>query len=192
MDDKQQASFSQNQPQQSLPSVVATGVQVAQDSLQDAVSQQQPIPDEQASFLVQQVPVVPSGQKEVGPVTYPGAESLPQPEVIEDVHSGESNQQEALVQVSEQEPHLAPEVAEAGVEVQQTHPQLTEVEQQVGVTYAAEATPVPTQPSGMVQLPMTQQEAEAVLKTKKSVRDSIRWLAALIIKQLKVSENKPI
>lgn len=89
------------------------------------------------------------------------------------------------LQPSDQEPVLHEEVAEVGVEVVSEKPQITKEHHQIGIHHAKESTPVSTEPSGMVQLPMDPQQAIAVHQKNKNVNDSVVWLAALIIKHLK-------
>lgn len=127
--------------------------------------------DSSAVQTVQPQPVVPVGQpnKEFGPVA------------TSDV-----------LKPTETAPVISPEVAEHGVEVvksTETVP-LTLEDQKHGVTHAKETMPVHTEPKGMVTLPLTQQQAVATLKTTKSVKESIAWLAVLVLKQLKRMHEK--
>lgn len=125
--------------------------------------QQQPVP-----------PVPVSGiQKElqVGPISQPTTETLIKP--------------------TETEPVLSPEVSEAGVEAHDYETiHLTEEQKKAGILPAKEATPMPTEPSGMVHLPMDPKKAHIVLKTHKKIADSIVWLALLVLKQVKMMHQK--
>lgn len=129
---------------------------------------QQP-PQQQA---VQPMPV--SGiQKElqVGPISQPTTETLIKP--------------------TETEPMLTPEVSEIGVEAHDHETiRLTEEQKKAGILPAKEATPVPTEPSGMVHLPMAPQQAHIILQTHKKISDSIVWLALLVLKQVKMMHQK--
>lgn len=80
---------------------------------------------------------------------------------------------------SETTPTIDKEVVEAGVtEVKQT-PVLTNDHFSVGIKHSAEATPVQTEPTGIVKLPM--EEKEANLAAKGSIGDSKTWWANLIV-----------
>lgn len=92
-----------------------------------------------------------------------------------------------VLQPSEPEPTLHPEVQEAGVEAVSDVPDLTLEDQKAGLAPAKESVPVPTAPTGAVTLP-TQQQAEAVLK-KNKVTDSIAWMATLVLRVLKQKEQ---
>lgn len=91
-----------------------------------------------------------------------------------------------VVMPTEVEPVISPEVKEAGVEAVpnkyqiQIKPEL----KNVGVTAVKTAVPVPTAPSGSIQLPMTEEEARKNIKTH-PVFDSARWLSTQILEQLK-------
>ncbi len=89
------------------------------------------------------------------------------------------------LQPSEQEPTLPKEVAEVGVEVVPEKPSINIEHHKVGVHHAKESTPVITEPSGMVQLPMDPKQAIQVHQKNKNVNDSVVWLAELIVKHLK-------
>ncbi|MFH1186599.1 MAG: hypothetical protein V1697_00305 [Candidatus Levyibacteriota bacterium] len=96
---------------------------------------------------------------------------------------------EPLVLSSEKEPELHPEVKTAGVEIVSEAPKLTKEDAEAGITYAKEATPVETEPSGKVQLPMTEQKAEETLKMHKKIAESIRWLALSVLRQIKMMKG---
>lgn len=68
------------------------------------------------------------------------------------------------IQASDREPILHPEVAASGVEVVKDKPELTEEHDKIGVKAAAESTPVSTEPSGKVQIPMSEEEVKAAIK----------------------------
>lgn len=99
---------------------------------------------------------------------------------------------EQIMQPTEKAPELYPEVAEVGVEHVVQMPALTPSQQQAGVAFAKESIPHPTSPSGMVQLPMTTEQAQQVVKTHKTVTDSIYWLATLVLMQVKRMHEKVI
>ncbi len=107
---------------------------------------------------------VSSGLKEAEPVVHP--EPVPV--------------QTEVLTPSEQEPTLHEEVKEAGVEKVSQHPELTPEDKKAGLEASKEATPVVTQPSGAVKLPMTAQEAENAVKHY-SITDSAKWLGKLIL-----------
>ncbi len=93
---------------------------------------------------------------------------------------------------AESTPVIPPEVAEHGVETVTDYekPQLTQEHKEVGIHEAKESVPVSTQPTGSVQLPMTEEEARQTVKMHKKVSDSILWLAALILKHAKMVHQK--
>lgn len=90
---------------------------------------------------------------------------------------------EELIVPSEPEPIIQEELAEHGVEATKDHekPHVTAEHRKVGIEPAKESTPVLTQPTGTVQLPMTEEEALKTIKTT-STKDSKHWLARLIEK----------
>lgn len=93
---------------------------------------------------------------------------------------------------SEAEPVIQPELSEAGVEKVKEVPDLTLEDKKAGLEPAKESVPVSTTPSGLVQLPMTEEEAVRTIKTT-SVSDSRHWLAVLVEKVfqlLKYGSNK--
>jgi hypothetical protein len=84
---------------------------------------------------------------------------------------------------SETAPKIEKEVAEAGVKEVGQAPQLTEEHFRTGIKHAAESTPVQTEPTGAVKLPMSQSEAEQ--QAKGSTDDAATWLANFILRLLK-------
>ena len=124
--------------------------------------------DDQAQQSVS-APVVPPGSvhKEQGPV----ATTAPTSE---------------FVKPSETEPALSKELQEMGVESVPNTPDLDQDHADAGIVHAKESVPVKTEPSGTVQLPMTQTQAQSILKLHKKVSDSVVWLATLILKQFKL------
>lgn len=82
------------------------------------------------------------------------------------------------------------EVAEAGVKEVLQSAELTKEHERIGVKPSAEATPVQIEPSGNVQLPMTQVQATQVLQKSKNIKDSLVWLAILMIKHFKKMHRK--
>lgn len=86
-----------------------------------------------------------------------------------------------IIKSDEAELLLHPEVAEAGVEKVVEFPAVKKDQYEAGIRPAKESTPVITQPSGMVTLPMTDKEALRTIKTAK-VEESRFWLASLVDK----------
>ena len=84
-----------------------------------------------------------------------------------------------------QQVEISKEVAEAGVEAVVEQQPLPPAVQKIGVHLAKEATPVSTTPSGAVQLPVTLEEAQRIVKKKQNPVNSIVWLALLIVKQFR-------
>ena len=101
-----------------------------------------------------------------------------------------------FVSHSEKPPILDTEVRQAGVEVVSQKPELTEEHEKLGVTHSLENNVPNLAPSGKIQLPMTQEEAEAeIAKDKGKISSNIGehqegnysapaalFLASLIIK----------
>ena len=117
--------------------------------------------NQQQNQLNQQQPVSPVGnaQKEVSPIP----------------------QSDEFMKVSEIEPNIHPELQEAGVEVVKTEPDLTLEDKRAGLSLAKETIPHPTQPIGVVTLPMTKAEEQKIAKNV-SPTHSIRWLVEIFHK----------
>ena len=115
--------------------------------------------------------------------------SVPQKE-FEAIPSPLNNQE--VVKPTELEPKLNQEVKEAGVEVVSEKPVLDHKHGEIGVIHSHESITVQTEPSGIVQLPMTAQQAQNIIKTHKGIADSIVWLAVLVLRQIKIMRNKVI
>lgn len=113
-------------------------------------------------------PVAPVGgmNKEAGPVA-----EMPVAEVL---------------QPSEKAPELSPEVVEAGVEVSKNHevPDLTMHDKNAGLSHAPVIAPVPTGPTGLVDITLTQEQALAQVKENKSPKESKSWLAIEVLKMV--------
>lgn len=95
-----------------------------------------------------------------------------------------------FISSSETSPVIDKEVKDAGVKEISEVPKLTEEHFKAGVRHAAETTPVSTEPSKTVHLPMTQNQAGE--KVKGSTDDSATWLASLImriIKKMRLSKD---
>lgn len=105
-----------------------------------------------------------------------------------------------VVKPSEPEVNLGEDLKNVGMAVNTDKPKLDEVHEKIGVTQTAENTPVKTAPTGKVVLPMSEEEAEGVLKNKKNnfnlhesvgeyagdyTEDSLPFLAALVVKVVK-------
>jgi len=93
---------------------------------------------------------------------------------------------EPFIKASEEEPKLHPEVAEIGVETVSEKLQLEEEHQKIGMEHSKESTPVKTEPSDKVSFPMTVQKANEIVKSKKSIKNSILWLATSVLRQIKI------
>lgn len=163
------------QPQQATPPVQATSLppvepeQVSREAGSGSARQPTPQPIAVPASTVPPGPSVPiAGHKEAEPVR-----------VTADVSE--------IVIPSEQAPELHPEVEAAGVEVSPNHevPQLTLADKKAGLDYAKEATPVVVQPTGMVQLPMTEEQAKQTINVHKKFSDAMLWFAMTILKQYK-------
>ena len=89
----------------------------------------------------------------------------------------------SYVTASEIAPVIEQEVAEAGVREVVQAPQLTEEHFKTGIKHAAETTPVQTQPTGTINLPISQFEAQGMVKG--STEDGQTWLASFVLRFIK-------
>lgn len=92
---------------------------------------------------------------------------------------------EPFLKASEVEPDLENELKQVGVESITEKPALNKEHEQIGVRHAKEATPVHTEPKGLVNLPIPVARAEEVVKTHKKVSESILWMAKTVVRQFK-------
>jgi len=98
---------------------------------------------------------------------------------------------EAGVSASVPEIEISPELhQETGVEAVHETPQLTPADTQVGIQHAKESVPVSVASAGTITLPMTQQQAQQTVKSHKKVKDSLFWLAMLIMRQWQLAQKK--
>ncbi len=95
------------------------------------------------------------------------------------------------VSLSEPEPYISEEVAEAGVEATPDtyKPDIPPDVAKLGVTPANAAKPVVATSTGKIVLPLTEEKAAMAKKTY-SIKDSMRWLAELVLEQLKRVHEK--
>lgn len=123
-----------------------------------------------------QAPVVPSGSLV--------KEAEPMPSVSKPIE---------MIKPAEVPVELPKEVEAVGVkEIKQT-PTIPEEVKKLGVASVGAATPVSTQPTGFVKLPMTQQQAQAKIKGNflfKNPSESFLWLAMLIVRQFQMKEKE--
>jgi len=116
-------------------------------------------------------PVAPVGgmQKEFGPVV-----EQPLAEVL---------------QPSEQAPRLEQEVVEAGVEVSKNHevPDLTLHDKNAGISHAPVIAPIPTGPTGLVDIDMTEAQARQEVKVNNNPKESRSWV---VLERLKMVQRK--
>lgn len=89
------------------------------------------------------------------------------------------------LELSEPELAISKELKDIGVESVPSLPNITETDRQAGITPSPQSAQVNIQPSGIVQLPLNQSEARDIVKSRKTVSDSIVWLANLVLKQFK-------
>ena len=144
-------------------------VQDQNPSTGSGLNSQQPVASPSQTWQGQTAPAG-SIQKEQGPVvlTSPTAE---------------------FIKPSEQAPQISKELLEMGVESVSNVPDLTKQHQEAGIDHAKESVPVAAEPTGAVQIPMTQNQAQTNLKLHKKVSDSIVWLATLILKYFKTAQT---
>jgi hypothetical protein len=147
-----------------------------------------PVPVEEAVeniSLKSDIPVPPEA------VSGPGKEFGPAKKV-EASSDTSANIAQEIIKPSETAPELPKEVKEAGVEVSPStdQPNIPKATQQtIGLELAKESTPVLTSPTGLVQIPMDEVHAAEIVKTHPVV-DSVRWLAVMIIQQIKRAHEK--
>lgn len=136
-------------------------------------------------------------QGQYQPPTINPVHVVPQPPVSVSIGAKEQGvitqtETQNIIVPTETEPKLSPEVKEAGVEVVQSeNPPLSQDIKQMGVEMAKDAVPVATQPIGLVQLPMTKQQAlQALKQNKKDPKLSVDWLALFVLKLIKKQEKQ--
>ena len=121
-------------------------------------------------------PVVPPVVQPAAPVGVPQKEVGPPPVVVPDYIKPSG---------PEVEPSIPPELAQhVEAVINPERPQLTDEDKKLGITLAKETVPVATAPTGMVQLPATEEEADLKIKTTKDT-DSEHWLLVLAKKMFK-------
>lgn len=93
---------------------------------------------------------------------------------------------------AENMPDVPSELVEQGVEKSKDYerPILTEEHKNIGIQHAKESTPVITVPTGSVQVSMSEEEAEHIVKTDKKTNDGILWIATIILKHAKTLHKK--
>ena len=168
MDDTAQQSTS-NQVQQVLP---GQQVMPPATSAQQSVNNVQTQPPGQPAVAA--IPVQPISSSFLGKESAPIATFKPGEFVKENIPSVEMPQN----------------VKEAGVqEVNGDKLEVTSDMQQAGVQPVGLATPVPTEPT--LKFPMTEEKAKGILKLHKSVKESVTWLAMLVVRQMQMlRQNK--
>ncbi|MBI2074761.1 MAG: hypothetical protein HYT83_02895 [Candidatus Levybacteria bacterium] len=91
---------------------------------------------------------------------------------------------------SEPEPSIPKEVVEAGVEKVLENAVLPPDVEKLDVRLAKESTPVVTKPTGIVSLPMTEEEVKKEIAVNKNLVNSLAWWLALVYKQFKKMHKK--
>ncbi|MBI2622018.1 hypothetical protein HYW66_00050, partial [Candidatus Microgenomates bacterium] len=105
--------------------------------------------------------------------------------------SGPQKEQEPIagrsyIEQVERAPEIPPEVAQVGVApISQTAP-LTKEDREAGIIEAGEAVPTKTEPEGLVNLPLTEQEARSALRIHKNIKEAIVWLANFVLRQFRI------
>lgn len=134
---------------------------------------QQPISQQGDVFQSQSVP--------------PAPVSIPQKEQ-EPIFTGMSEAVE-FISPTEKGPVLHKEVKDAGVEVT-PQPSVSQIAKELGVEQIKENTPVEVDPIRFMKLPITSGSANQVVSQHGRFRDSILWLAMLILRQIKMAKFK--
>ncbi len=94
-----------------------------------------------------------------------------------------------LVTESVPEIELAPEVKDAGVEVKKDEPVILEEHEKAGIQPSGAGVPVNI-PQDLKAWPLTKSQAMGILAVHKKVKESVAWLAMLILRQFKIAERK--
>lgn len=106
------------------------------------------------------------------------------PKELEPVpHSGSVLQSEKVITQTEPEPQVRQELKDAGVKAIPANPKLSDTDKKAGLSLSGEAAPVPTHPSDAVWV-SSYQQAKSDIRYY-SVFDTVRWNAALVIKDFK-------
>lgn len=94
-----------------------------------------------------------------------------------------------VLQPSEQAPRLEQEVVEAGVEVSKNHevPDLTLHDKNAGISHAPVIAPIPTGPTGLVDIDMTEAQAREEVKMNQNPKMAKSWL---VLEKLKMVQKK--
>lgn len=113
----------------------------------------------------------------------PGSSPISNPAKEAQPFYDNQSSKDSYIEVSEKEPEIKPEVENAGVVEVSDRIKLSNSERAAGLMEAKESTPVITQPSDRIKLPMTTQEA--TVAEKGSPNNSMTWLAKLVLLYLK-------
>ena len=95
----------------------------------------------------------------------------------------DSSKNEKYIENSAKEPELSAEVENAGIQKVSEDLKLNAQQKDAGISLAKESTPVATEPSRNVVLPLT--SAQAKIDAKGNPGNSIAWLANLVVVYLK-------
>ncbi|MBP9718838.1 MAG: hypothetical protein KBD46_00010 [Candidatus Levybacteria bacterium] len=138
---------------------------------------------------------VQEGQVIEQPISPPITHPIPTPESVGGMNKemGPMGSVEAplseVLQPSEQAPVLEQEVEKAGVEVSKNPdvPDLTMHDRNAGISHAPVIAPIPTEPSGVVDIQITKEQALEQVKANKNPKNSKSWL---VIEFLKMAQRK--
>lgn len=114
-------------------------------------------------------------------------DNLPGDQPSAKITSGHPEKETIPLEELERLPELSPGVKEAGVAPIQGEIELPEGVPE-GVTLSGPATPVATQPTGLVKLPLTDEQIQKARHQK--IVDSILWLAYWCLRQIKIAHQK--
>ncbi|MBI4100764.1 hypothetical protein HY439_03445 [Candidatus Microgenomates bacterium] len=89
---------------------------------------------------------------------------------------------------TEERPEITSELQEAGVEHLHEEVELSPQDKEAGMIEAAEAVPVTTEPTGLVSLPLTEDQIKKALHHK--IIDSVTWLATWCFRQIKIFHHR--
>lgn len=96
----------------------------------------------------------------------------------------------SFIEQVERQPEIPPEVVTVGVTPVLQQTPLTKEDREAGISEAGENVPVTTEPEGLVNLPLTEQEARSALRIHKKIGDAIIWLANFVLRQFKIVRLK--
>lgn len=153
---------------------------------QNALQQPQPrVQSIQQPVVQAQQPIVSNPQVTVQQTVSPSVSVSHKEQIVGGINVAEA----PLITPSEKAPIIPQEVQQVGVEAVSEQVKLTQEHLKAGLTHAKESTPVSTEPTALIQFPMTAQQVQQTVQRSK-VSDSVLWFALLILRQMKIAHQK--